>query len=105
MKKTTFHFLATLFISQCYTTLLETAERHGGSLPRRTNIILEEFCNLPALGDIVPMITAARSRNIRLHMVIQSYGQLVEKVRRKCEPRHSRQLRKHDLSSHAEMDF
>ena len=51
----------------------------GGSLPRRTNIILEEFCNLPALGDIVPMITAARSRNIRLHMVIQSYGQLVEK--------------------------
>lgn len=45
----------------------------------RTNIILEEFCNLPALGDIVPMITAARSRNIRLHMVIQSYGQLVEK--------------------------
>lgn len=25
------------------------------------------------------MITAARSRNIRLHMVIQSYGQLVEK--------------------------
>ena len=78
-EKTTFHFLATLFISQCYTTLLETAERHGGSLPRRTNIILEEFCNLPALGDIVPMITAARSRNIRLHMVIQSYGQLVEK--------------------------
>jgi hypothetical protein len=25
------------------------------------------------------MITAARSRNIRMHMVIQSYGQLVEK--------------------------
>lgn len=78
-EKTTFHFLATLFISQCYTSMLETAERHGGTLPRRTNFILEEFCNLPALSDLIPMISAARSRNIRLHMVIQSYGQLVEK--------------------------
>lgn len=78
-EKTTFHFLATLFISQCYSTLLDVAEDNGGALPQRVNFILEEFCNLPALPDLVPMITAARSRNIRLHMVVQSYGQLVEK--------------------------
>lgn len=78
-EKTTFHFLASLFVSQCYTSLLDVAEENGGILPKRVNFILKEFCNLPAISDIVPMITAARSRNIRLHMVIQSYGQLVEK--------------------------
>lgn len=78
-EKTTFHFLATLFISQCYSTLLDVAEDKGGTLSRRVNFILEEFCNLPALPDLISMITAARSRNIRLHMVVQSYGQLVEK--------------------------
>jgi len=78
-EKTTFHFLATLFISQCYSVLLEVAERHDGGLPRRVNFILEEFCNLPKLNDFIAMITAARSRNIRIHLVIQSYGQMVEK--------------------------
>lgn len=49
------------------------------TLPLRVNFVLEEFCNLPTFSDLLPMITAARSRNIRLHLVIQSYGQLVEK--------------------------
>lgn len=78
-EKTTFHFLATLFIGQCYSTLLEVAEKHDGRLNKRVNFILEEFCNLPKLNDLISMITAARSRNIRIHMVIQSYGQMVEK--------------------------
>ena len=77
--KTTLHFLATLFISQCYSALLETAEQFNGRLPVRVNLILEEFCNMPELKDVVPMISAARSRNIRIHMVIQSYGQLTDK--------------------------
>ena len=78
-ENTTFHFLATLFISQCYSSLLGVAEEHNGTLPLRVNFILEEFCNLPTFSDLLPMITAARSRNIRLHLVIQSYGQLVER--------------------------
>lgn len=78
-EKTTLHFLATLFISQCYSSLLEAAEKYNGTLPRRVNFILEEFCNLPKLNDILSMITAARSRNIRIHMVIQSYSQLIDK--------------------------
>lgn len=73
-EKTTFHFLATLFVSQCYAAILEQE-----SFPIRVNFILEEFCNMPTLPDLIPMLTAARSRNIRLHMVIQSYGQLVSK--------------------------
>ncbi|MCD7785455.1 MAG: type IV secretory system conjugative DNA transfer family protein [Oscillospiraceae bacterium] len=78
-EKTTFHFLATLFISQCYESLLESADGFGGSLPIRVNFILEEFCNMPMLTDMVSMLTAARSRNIRFHLVIQSYEQLVDK--------------------------
>lgn len=78
-EKTTFHFLATLFIDQCYEMLLEQAEEYNGVLPIRVNFILEEFCNMPRLGDIVPMLTAARSRNIRFHLVIQSYEQMVDK--------------------------
>lgn len=78
-EKTTFHFLATLFIGQCYEMLLEQADDNNGSLPVRVNFILEEFCNMPKLADIVPMLTAARSRNIRFHLVIQSYEQMVDK--------------------------
>ena len=78
-EKTTYHFLATLFITQCYEGLLDLADRYGGSLPVRVNFILEEFCNMPKLDDIVAMLTAARSRNIRFHIVIQSYSQMIDK--------------------------
>lgn len=78
-EKTTFHFLATLFINQCYEALLDMAEAYHGTLPVRVNFILEEFCNMPKLSDLISMLTAARSRNIRFHLIIQSYGQLVEK--------------------------
>lgn len=78
-EKTTYHFLATLFITQCYESLLENADLYGGVLPVRVNFILEEFCNMPKLDDIVAMLTAARSRNIRFHIVIQSYSQMIDK--------------------------
>ena len=64
-EKTTYHFLAALFISQCYESLLDQADACKGELPVRVNFILEEFCNMPKLDDIVSMLTAARSRNIR----------------------------------------
>ena len=78
-EKTTLHFLAILFIGQCYEILLKEAEKYKGKLPRKVNFILEEFCNMPKLNDIGPMLTAARSRNIRFHLVIQSYNQLIDK--------------------------
>lgn len=78
-EKTTYHFLAALFISQCYESLLENAEQNNGKLPVRVNFIMEEFCNMPRLSDMGPMLTAARSRNIRFHLVVQSYSQMVDK--------------------------
>ena len=51
----------------------------------RVNFVLEEFCNMPKLEDIVAMLTAARSRNIRFHIVIQSYSQMIDKYGEKCQ--------------------
>lgn len=78
-EKTTYHFLVALFIKQVYELLLEKADQNKGCLPIRMNFIMEEFCNMPRLDDLAPMLTAARSRNIRFHLVIQSYGQMVDK--------------------------
>jgi len=75
-EKTTYHALATIFIKQCYEALISTAQKHGGKLPVRTNFIMDEFANMPKIKDITTMITAARSRQIRLTMIIQNFAQL-----------------------------
>lgn len=75
-EKRTYHPLATVFIKQCYETLIDVAQAYGGKLPIRTNFILDEFANMPPLTDATSMITAARSRNIRFNMIVQNYMQL-----------------------------
>lgn len=69
-EKKTYHALATIFIKQCYETLIDVAQNTSkGELPVRTNFILDEFANMPPLKDITTMITAARSRLIRFTMI------------------------------------
>ena len=75
-EKKTLHPLATIFIKQCYETLIDVAQESGGKLPFRTNFILDEFANMPPLKDVTTMITAARSRQIRFTMIIQNFAQL-----------------------------
>ncbi len=77
-EKTTYHALATIFIKQCYETLIDVAQENGGKLPHRTNFILDEFANMPALKDVTTMVTAARSRQIRFTFIIQNFAQLNE---------------------------
>ncbi len=77
-EKTTYHSLATIFVKQCYESLIAVAQRHGGKLPIRTNFLLDEFANMPKFKDITTMITAARSRQIRFTMIIQNFAQLVQ---------------------------
>ena len=77
-EKTTYHALATIFIKQCYETLISVAQENGGPLPVRTNFILDEFANMPALKDVTTMVTAARSRQIRFTFIIQNFAQLNE---------------------------
>ena len=75
-EKTTYHSLATIFIKQCYETLIDVAQTNGGKLPFRTNFILDEFPNMPPLQDVTSMVTAARSRCIRFTFIIQNFAQL-----------------------------
>ena len=77
-EKTTYHSLVTIFLKQCYETLISVAQESGGKLPYRTNFILDEFANMPPLKDVSTMITAARSRNIRFTFIIQNFAQLNE---------------------------
>ncbi len=76
-EKTTYHALATIFVKQAYEALIATAQTFPNlKLPYRTNFILDEFANMPAIKDIGTMITASRSRNIRFSFAIQNFSQL-----------------------------
>lgn len=75
-EKTTYHSLLTVFLKQCYETLIEVAQSNGGKLKYRTNFILDEFANMPPLQDVDSMVSAARSRDIRFTFIIQNFSQL-----------------------------
>lgn len=75
-EKKTYHSLMTIFIKQCYETLIDVAQENGGKLQYRTNFILDEFANMPPLKDVDSMVSAARSRDIRFTFIIQNYAQL-----------------------------
>lgn len=82
-EKTTYHGLASLFIKQSYEYQIYKAQKYSKNQDVRLNIrlnyVLDEFSSLPTVKDFPTMITAARSRNIRFHIVIQSKHQLTLK--------------------------
>ncbi len=76
-EKTTYHALATIFVKQVYESLIDEAQKNDNlKLKIRTNFILDEFANMPALKDVESMITASRSRNMRFNFGIQNFSQL-----------------------------
>lgn len=77
-EKTTYHSLATIFMKQCYESLISVAHQHGGALPVRTNFLIDEFANMPKFKDITTMVTAARSRHIRFTFIIQNFAQITK---------------------------
>ena len=77
-EKTTYHTLVTIFLKQCYETLISVTQECGGKLPHRTNFILDEFANMPPLKDVTTMVTAASSRNIGFTFIIQNFSQLYD---------------------------
>ncbi|MCM1233728.1 MAG: type IV secretory system conjugative DNA transfer family protein [Ruminococcus flavefaciens] len=91
-EKTTFHFLVSVFVKQCYECLIEHAQNlYDGALPKRVNFILDEFSNFPKIADMPAMISAARSRNMRFVLIVQSrqqlfsmYGDDAETIKSNC---------------------
>ncbi len=92
-ERTSYHFIATTFIKQCYELLIIKAQEHENrQLPVRVNFVLDEFANIPKVPDMPAMISAARSRNIRFFLVLQSmhqmrekYGEDAETIKGNCE--------------------
>ena len=79
-ENTSYHFVASLFLEQLYEVLLEKAQCEANrKLPIRMNFLIDEFANIPKIGNMDSMITAARSRNIRFHLIVQGMKQLEQK--------------------------
>lgn len=76
-EKTTYSKLITNFIHQAYSILISHATAQPTrQLKKRVNFILDEFAQLPYINDFLSAISAARSRNIRFTLFIQSLHQL-----------------------------
>ncbi len=79
-EKTTLHALVGMAIKNCYEMLIDAAQyQRNKTLPVRVNYLLDEFSNIPTIPDMSSMITAARSRNIRFYLIVQSMQQLYSK--------------------------
>lgn len=79
-EKTTLHKIVSLIVKVCYEQLIDLAQKqYRNTLPIRVNFLLDEFSNLPAIPDMPAMISAARSRNIKFHLIIQGLYQLSSK--------------------------
>lgn len=76
-EKETYHGLISVFIQQCYESLIFEAQKcTKKTLPIRVNFLLDEFSSLPQMKEFPSMIAASRSRNIRFNIVVQSEKQL-----------------------------
>lgn len=91
-EKTGYHGLVSLFIKQSYEYLIYKAQTteendgfHVGTLKNRLNYVLDEFSSLPTINDFPAMVTAARSRNIRFTLVVQSKHQLLQRYKEETE--------------------
>lgn len=91
-EKTGYHALASLFIKQSYEYLIFRAQSETsnpgitiGRLKNRVNYLLDEFSSMPTIQDFPAMITAARSRNIRFTLLIQSKHQLLQRYKQETE--------------------
>jgi len=78
-EKETYYSIASLFVHQLYTSLVEQADKIGGTLRQRVNFILEEFGNFTKIPNMDNKLTVSGSRNIRFNLFLQSFAQLDEK--------------------------
>ncbi len=76
-EKTTYHRLVSLIIKQSYEYIIYCRQIDRDNKKLRINYVLDEFSSLPTIRDFPTMISAARSRNIRFNLFVQSKNQLV----------------------------
>lgn len=79
-EKTNRHVLASLFISQCYSSLVDIANNYPRKiLPQRVQFILDEFGNMVRIPDMDTKLTVALGRSIIFNLFLQDLNQLETK--------------------------
>ena len=74
------HILASLFINQCYSALVDLANGFPGKrLPQRIQFILDEFGNMVKIPHMSVKLTVCLGRNILFNLFVQDFNQLDEK--------------------------
>ena len=91
-EKKTYYPIVSLLVTQAYVLQVELANENGLRLPIDTDYNLDEVGNFPRIPVLPEMITAGRSRGVRVNMVLQEYQQLeskykddVETIKSNCE--------------------
>ena len=78
--------LSTLFIEETYSCLNRyLAQTKDQTLPRPVYYLLDELANIPPIPELGSKISLARSKNIRMNIVLQSYEQLKSHYKDDCE--------------------
>ena len=85
-EKTSYHRLVSMFVKESYEYLIYLAtQTPDNKVENRINYILDEFSSLPKIADMPSMISAARSRDIRFLLVVQSQSSLKQRYAEEAE--------------------
>ncbi len=85
-EKTSYHRLVSMFVKESYEYLIYLAtQTPDNKVENRINYILDEFSSLPQIADMPSMISAARSRDIRFLLVVQSQSSLKQRYSNEAE--------------------
>ena len=76
---TTKYFMVSLIIQQLYREILSVADEHGGKLPNRVMMYLDEIGTIPPIESLELMFSASRSRRLTLVPIVQSISGQLEK--------------------------
>lgn len=71
------HIIASLFVNQCYNSLVEQSSKfRGQKLPQRVHFILDEFGNMVRIPDMDTKITVGAGRELLFDLFVQDLNQL-----------------------------
>jgi len=70
------YFIISLIVQQLYREILSVAEEHGGKLPNRVMMFLDEIGTIPKIESAEMMFSASRSRRVSIVAIIQGFAQL-----------------------------
>ncbi|MFA5658277.1 MAG: type IV secretory system conjugative DNA transfer family protein, partial [Oscillospiraceae bacterium] len=74
------HVIASLFINQCYSALVDLAGNYPQQkLPQRIQFILDEFGNMVRIPSMDVKMTVCLGRNILFNLFVQDFNQLSSK--------------------------